>query len=332
MEPTETIKRTPHASAKKPLGALEITISIFSFILLGAVATGLGGLYFGIVNKYFPENLPFSPSTVYYSISSLIVALPLYVWAMRFWFRNFKGAAQRTESRLTKWLTYVVLLIASVTIVGDLIMLIFNFLQGESSMRFFLKSIVVLTVAIIIFSFYYLERKLIQFKKKVNQRKFSSIAIVTTALAILGIVLGFLAAGSPAQARARQMDLQRTNDLQQIASAISNFAFDSNRLPMNLEEVISNSRYNFGLQTNDPVTKVEYEYLVQGTSTLAKDTLQYELCANFSTDNTAEQPAPYQTFPMWFAHMIGRNCKTQSVVIKLPLEAPAPTSTPAKKR
>ena len=57
METFETKKTTRSISKKarpstkqEPLDALEITISIFSFILLGIIATALGNLFFEIIN------------------------------------------------------------------------------------------------------------------------------------------------------------------------------------------------------------------------------------------------------------------------------------------
>ena len=93
----------------------EIFIHFMSFILLGISAVATGILYFQAINKYFPDNqfIFFDASGVHYAIASLIIGFPLYIWALWFWFRNFKNAPEKIELKLTKWLTYIVFLIAS---------------------------------------------------------------------------------------------------------------------------------------------------------------------------------------------------------------------------
>ena len=147
---------------------VEIFINFFSFILLGINATALGVIFFQIINKYFPDLLSgtlygfmggFNVSSIHYSIASLIVAFPLYVWTMRFWFKSFEESQGKTESKLSKWLTYLILLVAAGFMVGDLISVIYNYLQGELTLRFFLKALTVFVIAGLVFGFYYFERK-----------------------------------------------------------------------------------------------------------------------------------------------------------------------------
>jgi hypothetical protein len=152
---------------------VDVVVNFFSFIVLGIVATALGTLYFQIINMRFPDPLAeiavdgawSSTRAIHHAIASLIIAFPLYYAAMRIWFRKFREDEGRAESRLSRWLTYIVLLAAAVTIVGDLIAVLFKLLQGEISARFLLKALTILVIAGIIFGFYFLERKKIQYGK-----------------------------------------------------------------------------------------------------------------------------------------------------------------------
>ncbi|MFH1393200.1 MAG: DUF5671 domain-containing protein, partial [Patescibacteria group bacterium] len=146
----------------------EIFVHFMSFILLGISAVATGILYFQVINKYFPDNqfVIFDASGIQYAIASLIIGFPLYIWALWFWFKSFENLSEKIESKLTKWLTYIVLLIASGLIIGDLIAIVFNFLQGEYGARFLLKALTILVIAGLIFSFYFFERKKIQYKKE----------------------------------------------------------------------------------------------------------------------------------------------------------------------
>ncbi len=298
----------------------EIFINFLSFLLLGIVATATGIIFFQVVNKYFSDVLfsNFSASAIHYSIASLIVGFPVYLWALRFWFKSFAKAPEKIESRLSKWLTYIILLIAGGTIIGDLIAVIFNFLQGEYGARFLLKALIVLVIAGLVFSFYFLERKKIQYKKEMFSGLFWLVGSAAGFLAILAIVLGFLAGGTPYEARLRKFDLQRANDLQMISSAISNFAFENSRLPKDLIEIRDNPRYNYGASYGDPETNKSYDYKiirpgVAGTNNFV-DVSEYELCATFSTSNLNEPESGSSDlygYGKWAKHDKGYVCQQQ---------------------
>ena len=137
------------ATLSRKASTVDVVINFFSFILLGIIATALGTLFFGIINRYFPDALDAAnwysatqtTSSIHYSIAALLIGFPLYYFAMRLWFRKFREDEGRTESKLSKWLTYLVLLVAAVTVVGDLIAIVFAMLQGEITTRFFLKAL-----------------------------------------------------------------------------------------------------------------------------------------------------------------------------------------------
>lgn len=311
--------------------AVEVVVNIFSFILLGIIATALGILYFGIIDKFFPDPLAYGYSyqsnsaSVHYAIAALLVAFPLYVFALRLWFRRFREDREKEEAKLSKWLTYLVLLIAAVTIVGDLIAVVFNFLQGEASARFFLKALTVFSIAGTIFGFYFLERKKIQYKKDIPRTTFFSFGYAVGAFVLVGIVLGFFAAGTPATERMRQLDLQRANDLRTLASCVSQYATDRNALPESLIDLETSSAYSWcASQRFDPVTREEYEYRVlkplSATSEKGIREGIIELCANFDLVSQDEAATPIAYYgdmrDKWATHPAGRTCEAETIIVK----------------
>ena len=58
------------------------------------------------------------------------------------------------RSRIRKWLTYVSLVVAGCTLVGDGMSLVYNFLGGDLTVRFVLKSLVVAVIAGAIFTYF----------------------------------------------------------------------------------------------------------------------------------------------------------------------------------
>ncbi len=304
---------------------VDVVVNFFSFILLCIVATALGTLYFQVINQYFPDRLAAlggsgdwgRTSAIHYAIASLVIGFPLYAGAMRIWFRKFREEEGRTESRLTKWLTYIVLLIASVTIVGDLITVLYKLLQGEVTARFFLKALVILVIAGLIFSFYYLERRKIQYGKAIPAATFCYLGWTTAGLVAAGIVVGFLAAGSPETARKRAFDIERERDLSRLSSCIERYARDLGQLPSSLDELKRSSKYsNCSIYMADPETKKQYEYRIVTSSRSQGDAKvgEFELCATFSLASEGPdreiREAHKRLVGIWGEHGAGRSCNT----------------------
>jgi len=300
----EELKRPQNSSMA------EMFVNFLSFILLGIVAMSTGFLYFQTINKYFPDYqfTIFNASGIHYAIASLIIGFPIYIVAIWFWFRSFSAniGATKTESRLSKWLTYIVLLIAGGTIIGDLIAVVFNFLQGEYGARFLLKALTIVVIAGLVFCFYFFERKKIQYKKEIPSSTFMLSAIVSAVLVVVAIIFGFIVGGTPLEARFRNQDIQRTNNLQELSSCINSFAYDNSRLPKDLNELKSGVRYSYcSSMAVDPETQREYEYLVVSSS-------EFELCGEFAQSTLNELPnADY--YGKWQKHDKGRMCETQTV-------------------
>jgi uncharacterized membrane protein len=88
------------------------------------------------------------------AVASLIVAFPLYLWLSNLTLKAIKADPEKRGSKIRKWLTYVTLFIAAGVLIGDLISLLFNLLGGELTLRFLLKTLVVLLVAGTVFGYY----------------------------------------------------------------------------------------------------------------------------------------------------------------------------------
>ncbi|MCX6813088.1 MAG: DUF5671 domain-containing protein [Candidatus Azambacteria bacterium] len=303
---------------------IEIFVNLLSFLLLGIIATAVGIVFFQVINKYLPDVLSatyknyqlsnFSVSAIHYSMASLIVGFPVYLWAIWFWFKSFANTPEKSESRLSRWLIYIILLIAGGVIIGDLITVIYNFLQGEYGARFLLKALTILVIAGLIFGFYFLERKKIQYKKEISYGLFWLVGGMAGLLAVLAIILGFIAGGTPYEARLRNFDLQRANNLQMISSAVSNFAFENSRLPKDLSEIKDNPRYNYGASYVDPETKKNYDYKIINPGPGADGSAEYELCAVFSLSTLSEVKNSYEyNYGQWAGHDKGQVCEKQTV-------------------
>lgn len=320
--------------------AVDIVVNLFSFILLGIVTTALGTLFFSVIERIFPDALSqtglygeaAAMSSIHYSIAALLIGFPLYYAAMRLWFRMFREDEGRVESKLSKWITYLVLLAASVTIVGDLIAVIFTFLEGEITVRFFLKALTVLGIAGIIFGFYFLERRKIQYRKDIPRTVFQRFGYAVLGLVLVGIVLGFFTGGSPEMARKRSFDTKRAGDLSSLSGCIESYATDLGALPTSLQDLKRSSMYSYCAGSmRDPETNAEYGYRIVTPSRMqgAARVGEFELCATFSLPSLGtDGSAPYgDSAAIWNEHAAGRDCDT--VTAQLGTIAPvAPEDAP----
>ena len=300
---------------------VDVVINFFSFILLGIIATALGTLFFGIIEQSFPDRLSADPyvdvsaamSGIHYAVAALLIGFPLYVGALFIWFRTFREDEGRTESRLSQWLTYIVLLAASVTLVGDLIAVVFTFLQGEITWRFFLKALTVFGIAGLIFGFYFLERRKIQYHQDIPRKTFQIFGWSVAGIVSIGILLGFFVGGSPETARKQGFDARRANDLSTLAGCIQGYASDFGALPDSIDVLRRSSTYAYCASfVQDPETGKAYEYRVVASSRMEGESRvgEFELCADFSLASSGSREMAYPDPSLWSEHGAGRSCDT----------------------
>lgn len=317
------IPETRLSLTSKRMGtALEVALNVFSFILLGISITAIGVLYYEIIDAYFPDPMLLSYSSsgygsfvnteaVHYSIAALIIACPFFFFASRLWFRRFRQEEVKIETAFTKGITYLVLLVCSVVLVGDLIAILFTFFQGEMSIRFFLKALVVFALAGTVFGWYFFERREIQYKKIVPKKVFLNFLGGASTFIVVGVIFGFLIAGSPQIARMRAFDDQRSQQLSDLASCINNFAFEYQRLPRDFKE-LQKSTYSYCAENiSDPETRAPYSYRIIMESKTVGMTREgeFELCAEFSLDSSQGNDALYlPNDSKWWTHKAGKEC------------------------
>ncbi len=210
-------------------------------------------------------------------IALLIVIFPVYLWVSRFLARDLRAAPEKKDLRIRRWLLYLTVFLAAVLLIGDLVALIYRFLEGDLALPFVLKVISIFVVGAAVF-WYYL------YDLRRQPTEFSSQARVfvwaASALVLVVVVCGFFVAGSPFRQRLVRFDEQRVNDLQNIQWQIVSFWQNKERLPANLEE-LKDSISGF-VPPVDPQTKEAYGYKTSGS-------LSFELCAKFNLPSETGQ-------------------------------------------
>lgn len=257
----------------------DVFLYLLSIITLVTIAVSFGILIYQYIELQYPDLLTEGYywsrtgvlDSVRNSMAVLIVVFPVFVWVSWFLGKDMVKHPEKRELRIRRWLLYLTLFVAFLVIIGDLIALLINFLNGELTTRFILKVLAVLFIAGSIFVHYFSE---------LRDRVFSWMGIfdkVLILLVVAGVVSGFWIAGSPAQQRAVRFDDRRVSDLSAIQYQVIDYWQRKQKLPRDLSE-LTNNISGFVVPT-DPETGADYQYRVIGS-------LSFELCALFVTSNS----------------------------------------------
>ncbi len=92
--------------------------------------------------------------SIRWGVSVLIVTMPLYLWLTVRERRKLAQDPALYRSAVRKWVTYIALLLAAMTLLGDLIATIYALLTGDLTLQFLAKALIVLILAGGIFVYY----------------------------------------------------------------------------------------------------------------------------------------------------------------------------------
>lgn len=280
------------------LNTITLYISTFSFL----------NLVFDYINYAFPDKLNlYNPAdSIRWTLSLFIIIFAVFLWTSRFMEKDLAQNPIKNDLKIRRWLIYLTIFLAALLLIGDLVALIYNFLNGDLTTPFVLKILCVFTVGGVAF-WYYL------YDLKKNPGEFSpkakAVVWISIIAAIAVISYGFYLAGSPFKQRLVKFDSQRTSDLQIIQSQIIYYWQQKNKLPQSLND-LNDSISGFSAPS-DPDTNQPYDYR-------ALASLSFELCANFalssdeSTNVQQRYVTPYGTRDNW-NHGAGHICFSRSI-------------------
>ena len=151
----------PVPRARPYLSAREAFIYLVLFGPLYTSAYYLGRLIFDIINLTFPDAAQEGTSYATYiresmrwSISSLIVAFPVFLYLSWSTDREVARDPVKRASKVRRWLTYLTLFASACALIGDVTTLVYNALGGELTIRFVLKVVTVGFIAGTAFVYY----------------------------------------------------------------------------------------------------------------------------------------------------------------------------------
>lgn len=303
----------PTKKTKEHISPKYVFLHLLVIVTLYAFAISLITLWFQIINLHISDPLDTSyyyrSATSYlgplrFALATMIIVFPSYVsltWLLN---REYTRHTALRESRLRKWLIYFTLFVGALIIGGDIIGIVYSFLEGELTIRFLLKSLTILVVSASLFAYY-----LVDVRIEISARHNKYIALGAIIVTLLSIITGFSLGGSPQNERLYRLDNERVVHLQQIDDFVQTYWNAHNVLPQTLDQV--NPPTSSFMIPVDPLTNQPYIYRIVNAQ-------QFELCATFAKESREPESA-YPSTNNW-KHRQGYYCFQRTVTNKPALD------------
>lgn len=260
--------------------AKHAVLQLGALITLYVSLTALLVLLFSIINLQFPDaidsywEIESAASSVRYAIAVLVVFFPTYITLTRIVNKTRRSETNPTYLGLTKWLLYLSLLVGGGVLLGDAVVVILNFLEGEITMRFILKAATLFLVVGTAF-YYYLQDARGYWITREKESKLFGLAM--SLVVVVSLVTGFFHTETPKTVREMRLDETQVTDLQNIQWQIEDsMRSSSSTLPASLEEA-----YNGFPVPEAPEDREAYSYELTDKG--------FKLCATFSRDSQENQ-------------------------------------------
>jgi len=257
---------------------------LLSLVSLIFTALSVGMISFGIIDKTVIDlintNYGNPDGQLKFAISALLIATPIFYIISHLIYRGLRRGEINKESGIRRWLTYFIILVSTLIILGVFIGVINNFLAGELTGRFIWKAITVFIIASVVFSFYFYDiRRADPAVKNMAIRLFF---FVSLAVVVAAFVAAWFFVESPQMARERRLDQLVVNNISSLESMVNTYYDRHQALPDSLEALqAEKDLYITPDLLVDPETKEAIVY-----NKLNERGFQF--CATFRTDSLTQ--------------------------------------------
>ena len=150
---------TPPVPRPRPyVSAREAFLYALMFLALAMTAWNITTLGFELIELWLPDATDkytrYSAQSVRWSVSVLVVFFPLFLVMNTRAQRAAHADPGQRRSAVRKWFGYITLFLAAITLLGDLIAVIYALLSGELTARFIAKAGLVALTAGLIFLYF----------------------------------------------------------------------------------------------------------------------------------------------------------------------------------
>ena len=286
------------------LSAREAFQHLVMFATLYLLTIDVGVVLFVLIDRRFRDALSVGRdtdiSTLRWSISGAITALPIFLAMTQFIDRSLAAEPEKRHLGVRRWLTYLTMFVAALVLIGDFSTVISAFLSGGLTGNFVLKALVVFAIAGVVLGHYLGGLRRDEVDAETVRQRASVLGRLGVLASALAIVAGLWTAGTPQNARRSVLDARRVEDLMALAAAIDTHYRSNARLPASLDLI----EWTNASSTQDPGTRQPYSYVVD-------DSLHYRIGTRFDSSDSLD--AREQPIPKYWRHRSGVVMFTRSV-------------------
>lgn len=246
-------------------------LQLGSLIFLYVTIVSLNVLLFSVITLSFPDTIDSywqydsASSATRLSIATLIVFFPAFILVTRV-VNQMKRSGTGLYSTLTKWLIYLSILVGSGVLLGDFVAIINSWLEGEITIRFILKALVLaLTIGFALY-YYILD---VKGYWQANEKKSLTCSFFAILVVVTALIIGFMHTETPQEVRDMSIDDNQVTDLQAIERHIEEYYRVNEQLPETLKVVFEGFT-----PITAPESRSAYVYEIT-------DDTHYKLCAEF---------------------------------------------------
>lgn len=138
------------------ISAAEAMLYGLLFLSLAMISWHIVVIGFAVIERVLPDTLNPSRNAGWlrWSVAAVTAFLPFFLYLTRRMNRPGKGDVTRRRSLVRKWVASVTLLIVALTLLGDLVAVVYAFLNGDLTAQFLAKAGFVALMGGLIFAYY----------------------------------------------------------------------------------------------------------------------------------------------------------------------------------
>jgi len=268
------------------LSAREAFMHLVMFATLYTFAYSAGVIVFAMIARYVPDPTVRWPAgegleMLRGALATCLTAFPIFLWTEWLVGRSLVREPEKRASGVRRWLTYLTLFIAVITLIVNFATVLTNLLSGALTARVLLQSLVVFAIAGLVFGHYLLGLRRDESEGATEPVRTGLLGRIGAIGTIVVLVAGLLHVGTPRQTRGRVLDGRRVQALMELSNRIQFHVDAHDALPSTIESMPSQAGpYERG-QRFDPLTKAPYDYAIV-------DSVTFTLGATFETADTLD--------------------------------------------
>ncbi|OHA93281.1 MAG: hypothetical protein A3E02_00375 [Candidatus Zambryskibacteria bacterium RIFCSPHIGHO2_12_FULL_38_34] len=274
----------PNQNSLIKTSAKDFFLNLGVIVALYTTVISLINLLFTVINNAYPQiNSGYyymGSQSISMPVATLIIFFPIFILLTWLLEKVYRLEPEKKHLAVRRWLSYITLFVAGIVLAGDLVTILYYFIDGqELTAGFLLKVLSVFVVTLSVFLYY-----ISDIRNKLTKKSQKTWLIISAVIILVSIIWGFSVLGSPYTQRLIKYDNQKITDLANIQWQVISYWQVNGMLPVSLSDITSAQAYT--VVPTDPQSKTTYEYA-------KTDTMTFKLCAEFNKESTNNNQNQY---------------------------------------